>query len=411
MAVDCERAPTPADAIAGVAARRVFEPTSAQDCADVFQAARAGGMALAPIGGGTELGLGAPPARLDAVVSTRRLDRIVDYAPSDQIVVVEAGARLSTVQRALQARSQRLASDPPLPDRATIGGLLSTNNFGPLRTRYGSLRDLLIGVSFVRADGRVARGGGRVVKNVAGFDMPRLMVGALGTLGMIVTATFRLHPSPERETTLRVSGAPARVVRAVVAQMRQDQIEPAAVAALGAGGAFDVLLRFEGFPAAVLAQRDRAAALLGRLESRFDELSPEQARDAWREHDAARTRGGARVKISAPAATIEAVASEVLPGLVGTLAGAAVVAYPTIGTWFVAGEVNDAAAFAGSVPSARSRAARVGGSLVVHELPAGLRGAVDVWGPPPPAFGLMRRVKERFDPERRLNPGRFVGGL
>ena len=163
------------------------------------------------VGGGTDLDLGAPPERLDVLLRTRRLDRIVEHAPSDQIAVVEAGVTAGRARPARSApRGQRLALDPPLPERATVGGIVAANAFGPRRARYGSVRDLIIGVTIVRADGVVAHGGGKVVKNVAGFDLPKLMVGSLGTLGLIATATFRLHPLPEESATLLAPGLRTR---------------------------------------------------------------------------------------------------------------------------------------------------------------------------------------------------------
>jgi glycolate dehydrogenase FAD-binding subunit len=414
------RDPTAGDAIAGVAPQVVFEPHSREECAEIFRSGGSRRLALAVVGGGTELGLGAPPTRLDAVVSTRRLDRVIEYAPSDQIVVVEAGMTLSALQHTLAQSRQRLAYDPPLADRATIGGLLATNNFGPLRTRFGSLRDLIIGVSILRVDGSFAHGGGKVVKNVAGFDLPKLIVGALGTLGMIASATFRLHPLPEAETTMRIGGLAACAVRALVVRMRSEQLEPAAVVALSAGDGFDVLVRFEGFTAGVREQRDRAAVLVHQLEgsdaprtrpAAVDELSTPEADAAWNEHAARRTAGNARVKLSALPAAMPAVASEVVPILTGALSGGRAVGYPTLGLGFVTGDVEDGAAFAEAVVRARASLAPGHGSLVVQELPISARGAVDLWGPAPAALGLMKRVKERFDPDNRLNPGRFVGGL
>jgi glycolate oxidase FAD binding subunit len=395
------------DAIVAVAPRRVFEPRSTDECLDIFRAACARKLALAVVGGRTELGLGAPPARLDALVCTGRLGRIVEYAPSDQVVIAEAGMTLSTLQATLAEHGQRLACDPPLADRATLGGLLATNGFGPLRTRFGSLRDLIIGVSIVRADGTIARGGGKVVKNVAGFDLPKLVVGSLGTLGMIATAAFRLHPLPESTTTLRIGAVAAGAVRALVVDMREQQLEPAAVVATGTANAFDVLVRFEGFASGVGAQIDR---LLARLQG-VDVLSSAEADQAWKEQASLRTQGNARIKISIPPAVIEAAASEVVAPLIDVLSAGRAMFYPTLGLGFVTGDVEDPGAFANAIARGRACMARHDGSLVVQELPYSLRGSVDVWGPPPAAIVLMKRVKDRFDPDRRLNAGRFVGGL
>lgn len=406
---------TRADAIAGVVPRVVFEPASREECREVFRAAHADRLALAVVGGGTDLGLGGRPVRLDAVVSTRRLDRILEYAPSDQVVVVEAGVTLSALQAALAENGQRLACDPPLGERRTAGGLLATNAFGPLRTRHGSLRDLVIGVSIVRADATVARGGGKVVKNVAGFDLPKLMVGALGTLGMIETATFRLHPLPEATATLQVRGLAARAVRSLVVAMRAAQVEAAAVAAVAHGLAraetFDVLVRFEGFAAGIAEQGARTADLVHEAGRAAETLPSAQAQAAWREHDALRTRGNTRVKVSALPSALEMVAAQVVPAVAQALSAASTILYPTVGLGFLAGDVTDHVAFAAGLIRARALLAASAGSLVVEDLPVDARGAVDVWGPPPAAFALMKRVKHRFDPENRLNPGRFVGGL
>src|SRR5207302_2779779 len=143
---------------------------------------------------GTQLELGNPPDKIDAEVRTDRMRRIVDYSPSDMVLTAEAGVTLAEINAAAREHRQMLALDPPQPDRATIGGLVATGAFGPRRARYGAVRDLIIGVSLVRADGKIARGGGKVVKNVAGFDLPKVVCGSLGTLGLVGAAIFRLHP-------------------------------------------------------------------------------------------------------------------------------------------------------------------------------------------------------------------------
>ncbi|HKA87367.1 MAG TPA: FAD-binding oxidoreductase, partial [Haliangiales bacterium] len=194
------------DAILGVAPRRAFLPAGVDECAEVMGLAAREKLRVAIIGGGTELGLGRPPAGLDAVVRSERMGRILDYAPSDMVLAVEAGATLASVQSAAGAHGQMLAIDPPHPERATIGGLVATGAFGPRRARYGAIRDLIIGVTLVRADGTVARGGGKVVKNVAGFDLPKVACGSLGSLGLVGAAAFRLHPLPEAVQTVVMTG-------------------------------------------------------------------------------------------------------------------------------------------------------------------------------------------------------------
>jgi len=406
---------TAGGAILGVAPREAHEPPSLDAFTDTIRGACARKLAIAVVGGRTEIDLGAPPSRLDAVVSTRRLDRVVDHAPADQIVVVEAGVTVAKLQATLAAARQRLAFDPPLADRATIGGLLATNAFGPLRARYGSLKDLVIGASFVGADGRLARGGGRVVKNVAGFDLPKLLVGSLGTLGAIATLTFRVHPLPEAHRTVRFPPLAPAGARAVVVKLRDAQLEPAAVAAWGSIGALALSVRFEGFAAGVDEQARGALDVARDARLAADLVTHDEARRLWADHDEARTAGDVRVKIAArPGALAAALAEDAAP-LAAALDAPRVVAYPTLGTALLSGRAGEGAEAGASIAplalEARARIARRGGSLVIHALPLALRGAIDVWGAPSSQLELTRRTKRSFDPDGRMNPGRFVYGL
>jgi glycolate oxidase FAD binding subunit len=211
------------DVIAGVRPAAAYAPATFAECTEVMAMAARDELALGFVGGGTALGIGAPPTRLDAVVRTERLARIVEHAPADMVVVAEAGVTLAALQAQVAAHGQRLALDPPSPERATIGGLVASAGFGPLRARYGVIRDLIIGVTLVLPDGTVARGGGKVVKNVAGFDLPKVACGSLGTLAMIAAATFRLHPLPEVTRTVVAAGLRAAQVVELLARRSSSQ--------------------------------------------------------------------------------------------------------------------------------------------------------------------------------------------
>jgi glycolate oxidase FAD binding subunit len=406
------RAATEADVILGVRPKEVFTPATVAEAAAVLEEKARETASVGFIGGGTSLALGRPPRRLDAVLRTQRLDRIVEHAPSDQIVVVEAGVTLGALQRAVAAHGQRLALDPPLPERRTVGGLVATNAYGPRRTRYGTLRDLVIGVSLVRADGVVARGGGKVVKNVAGFDLPKMLIGSLGTLGLVATVTFRLHPLPETGVTLVARSRTARGVRELVSSMRDAQLEPSAVAALLGDGLFDVAVRFEGFPAGVAEQRDRLLTLVARTPGDVcDALSDADARAFWERHDVSRSAGPLRARVAMLPSAFEEFSERVLPALRAAYSEAAFAVYPTLGISFFSGVPSGANAAGAAIAKARNFLSPSGGSLVLEEAPDGVRALVDPWGPPPPSFALMRSLKERLDPGARLNPGRFVGGI
>lgn len=406
-----ERAGTAADAIVGVVPRLVFEPASVAEAAEAVARCARDRLALGFIGGGTDLGLGNAPLALDAVLRTTGLSRVVEYAPADQIVVVEAGATLAGLEPELAAHGQWLALDPPLPERATVGGVVAANAFGPRRARYGSARDLILGVTLVRADGVEARLGGKVVKNVAGFDLPRLMVGALGSLGLLSTVTFRLHPRPEAAATVILPAVNATQASSLAAAWRQAQLEPTSAAALVVSDQLDLGVRFEGFAPGVAAQAGRLLELGQRDGVRGDRLGEAEAAVFWARHDAARTLGPLRVKMAAPASRFPEVARGVLPLVLGEVSPGAAVWYPTLGLGFAGGQPPPGATAAGSIAEARRAAAALGGSLVLCDAPHDLRNAVDVWGDPPPSYALMQRLKDRLDPDWRLNRGRFVGGL
>ena len=378
--------------IAALEGKAAHEPRSVAEAAQLLAALARDKKRVAFVGGGTELSLGAPPDQIDAVVRTRGLGRIVEYQPADMVMVVEAGATLAEMQQAAGEHRQRLALDPPWPDRATIGGIVAASSFGPRRARYGAVRDLIIGVQMIRADGTLARGGGKVVKNVAGFDLPKLACGSLGTLGLVASATFRLHPLPEASEIAVVGGLSAGDVVALVSRVRAAQLEPTALLALRDASGYALVLCFEGFGKGVQQQ-------VARLRQLANVTRGEEG--AWARHDAIRTGGPLRVKVAALPTQFPDVEKALLP------LGLDLVWYPTLGLGFASGAAGEQTA--SLIGDARADLVRRGGSLVVHGAPAGLR--VDTWGPPPPALFLMQRLKDNFDPDHRLNPGRFVGGI
>jgi glycolate oxidase FAD binding subunit len=386
-----------------------FAPSSLAELVEAMREAARRGDALAFTGGGTEQDYGYPPERVDATISTLRLDRIVDYAPGDMTVTVEAGMTLGALQAALRAHGQRLALDAPLAARATLGGLVATNGYGPLRARYGTPRDLILGASFVRADGTLARGGGKVVKNVAGFDLPRLLTGSLGTLGCTATATFRLHPLPEARAAVRLHCATAGILRAACAMLEERRLEPASVVALNVHGGIEAVVAFEGFAAGVAAQAracaDGAAALGAGAELDVDDAAFAAA------HERNRTEGEVRVKAAFPAAALERVYDAAFAPHARAFGDGAVALYPTLGIGFLSGPGEPADVVTRALPIARATLEALGGSLVLLAAPAAVREHVDVYGALPPSFAVMRELKARFDPDRRLNRGRFVGRL
>src|ERR1700739_1587468 len=213
-----------ADAVSGVLPQFVAEPDNEQQLAAILSMANEAGIAVIPRGGGTKLDWGNPPKRAELILSTTRLNRILEHAWADLTVTVEAGCTLHYLQTTLAQHGQRLAFDGLWPERATIGGVLSTNDSGALRLRFGALRDLIIGVTIALPDGTLARSGGKVVKNVAGYALPKLTPGPLGTPGVITRAVFRLHPLPHGSRSFSIPAANPDEVQKLVLAVQDSKL-------------------------------------------------------------------------------------------------------------------------------------------------------------------------------------------
>ncbi len=234
------------DAVGGRPARFVAEPASTAEASALLRAAAGLDLSVLPRGSATRLSWGDPPHGCDLIVSTRQLDQVIEHAAGDLVVTVQAGVALDALQQRLAAEDQRLALDPP--GGASVGGLIATNATGPLRFRYGAPRDLLIGITIVRADGTIAKAGGKVVKNVAGYDLGKLFAGSYGTLGLIIEATFRLHPLPAAVQWVVVETDDAGTAAALVLSAARSPVAPSAIELErpSAGGPVTVSVLLEG---------------------------------------------------------------------------------------------------------------------------------------------------------------------
>jgi glycolate oxidase FAD binding subunit len=377
--------------IAGVVATRQHAPANRAELVALLRDLAAQRATFACVGGGTQLDYGNAPRALDAVVRTTALDRVVDYAPEDQTITVEAGMRFAELDALLAQYDQVLPLDVGDRHNATIGGAIATNAFGAQRHRYGSIKDLIVGIEIVRPDGVAARSGGKVVKNVAGFDLPKLMVGALGTLGAIATASFRVFPKPAAMRAMLVRTTPASALFA--ACLADRSLEPVAIAAYAQLGG--IVFTFAGLAAAVAHQLAHLAALAAQHACTVDELDRAALARCADAECAVRTAGAWRWTTATDA--VSARVAQPAERIAQTT-----VSYPTLGVTLAAAE--DGAAMDDVV-------ARRCSGIVFRAMPLHARGVVDAWGAPPPAFALMRAIKANFDPDGRCNPGRFVGGL
>ena len=387
------------DLVDGVAPGLVARAASTEQMSALMRAAAEHGLTVTPRGRGTKLSWGTRPRSVDLVVDVSAMDRVLDHQAGDLIVETQAGARLSDVQRAVAEGRQRLSVDETVPG-ASIGGTVAANASGPRRLVVGTARDLLIGVTVVRADGVVAKAGGRVVKNVAGYDLGKLVVGSFGTLGIVTEAIFRLHPIAEGQRWVSVPfGAAGEAAEAVHAVVHSQTVPTAVEVEWPASGDGSVQVLLEGRPDGVGGRSVTVTELLGSASAMSEEAPAGWAAYPWEQGETA-------LKLTC-----------VLSGLSDVLevardagarvrgSGGAGVLYGALGA--------DAVDAAAAVARLREVCSRHGGTVVVLDGPAALKrdlGPEGVWGPVP-ALDLMRRVKDQFDPGHRLSPGRFVGGI
>jgi glycolate oxidase FAD binding subunit len=407
VGADNVREATPEDAVEGVEPSFVVEPGSVEETSELMKLASREGLVVSPRGGRTKMHLGDPPASLDLIVSTARMNEIIEHVPGDQVVRVQAGVRLRDLQEQLSGSDQMLAIDPPETE-ATIGGIVSANASGPRRYRYGTIRDLIIGITVVLHDGTVAKAGSKVVKNVAGYDLSKLFTGSLGTLGIIATANFRLHPIPEASRTVAVEVVSPEAAAGAAQAMMHSQVEPTAVELRYGEDTRLLTVLLESIPAGVEEKVEAASFLLnpfGEVRTLSDEERGHLGPSTVGEDEAV-------VKISAPPAD--------LADVLGTVLGAAErrgLAHPHItghaagGVTFVGFSGGDEDAGAHFVEELREIWVRRGGSVTLQRAPLALKRRVGAWDNGGDYLGLIRRVKEKFDPRGGMNPGRFVGGV
>jgi glycolate oxidase FAD binding subunit len=395
---------TEKDAVEGVEPQFVVEPGSVEEISDLMKLAAREELVVAPRGGGTKMHIGDPPRRLDLIVSTARLNGVLEHTPGDQIVRVESGIKIEELQAHVFGSDQMLAIDPP-ESGATIGGVIAANSSGPRRYRYGTIRDLIIGITVVLHDGTVAKAGGKVVKNVAGYDLSKLFTGSLGTLGIIATANFRLHPRPEAARTVAVELERPQQAQAAAQAIVHSQIEATAIELHYGEDEKRLTVLLESIPGGMDAKTETASFLLKEF-GEVRTLSDEEP-----DHLGPLTPPEVVLKIGAPPVDLAAVVESVLGAAERKgLAHPRITGHAGTGVTFVgfSGENEDGAA--GFVEEMREIWVRKGGSVTLQRAPLTLKQRVSTWDNGGDYLGLVRRVKEKFDPRGGMNPGRFLGG-
>jgi glycolate oxidase FAD binding subunit len=406
------RPATPADQIVGVQPQFIVEPGTETELAEVLRLSNEAGLAIIPRGGGTKPAWGNPPSRADLILSTARLNEIIEHVWADLTVTVGAGCTIQKLQESLAQHGQRLALDPLWPEKSTIGGVLSTNDSGALRLRFGALRDLIIGVTIALPDGTLASSGGKVVKNVAGYDLPKLVTGALGTLGIITRAVFRLHPFPHNTRSFSISTANPEDTQHLVLAIQDSKLAHTFLQSHFSNETPPVSdILFEGTEAGLAAQESQLRILAAPATVTEASTSTWAAREAlWTPANPKSTAIAsiAITKISILPAdmsrTLEAISRAAAAGQLRWRA----LIYATGLAWL---------RLEGSVPALHAALQLLrktlddqGGSLVALHRPEKMP-PFDAWGTPGDALPLMKSVKHRLDPANTLNPGRFLAGI
>jgi glycolate oxidase FAD binding subunit len=416
-------------AVDGVVPRMVVSPGSVSELQSVVRAAADQGATIVPQGGGSKMGLGTPPRSADVLLSLRRLTAVIEYDVANLTVVGQAGLCFESLQQQLQANRQFLPLDPPFTRQATVGGVVAVNSSGPRRLGYGSARDLVLGMKVVSSTGDLLSAGGKTVKNVAGYDMDKLFIGSLGTLGIIVEVTFRLLPMPEARATVLAAFPALAPALEMAGRLRETQYLPSALEALnpraleacGLGnGTHCLLIALEGVTEAVERQKVEIAELCASHGSPAVEVLEGATESmAWRAiRDlsvtvASKSTGVVAAKSSVGLSGLQgfcdvardAAEKRGLPLCLDVRAGSGIVY-----AW-LEGQGGDESRQAQAVAEMRSAACVVGGSLVLESAPGLVKSAISVWGEPGSDFLAMKAVKAKMDPRGLLNPGRYLGGI
>jgi glycolate oxidase FAD binding subunit len=392
-------------------------PSTAVELSAVLRVCAEVDAAITPWGGGTAMHVGNVPRRVEVAISSSRLDRLVEHDDANLTATVQAGMSLARVQEMVAPRKQFLPVDVPFPERASLGGMIAANVNGPRRSCYGSIRDLVIGIRAVLATGEQIKAGGKVVKNVAGYDLSKLFVGSLGTIGIITEATLRMAPLPQAAGTLISSGTLAQVFE-LADQVARSPLLPAAVVVLNSrasrGGetgrqTFQLALWAEGFEQAVARHLREARTMAERIGLESESLEhPAHLRfwDEVRDFPLATNRCVMRVTVtrgSLPAAVKR------IDGWKAADFEPAMVADPLSGVVWIAAAAEGEPAEQFARLGALAREHR--GHAIMLGAPPEVKQNLDIWGAVPPGFPLMREIKRQFDPHDLLNPGRFVGGI
>ncbi|MCL1472355.1 FAD-binding oxidoreductase [Argonema antarcticum] len=400
----------------GTTSTCIVYPNTQSELAQVIACAYQQRWRVLPCGSSSKLSWGGVAKGVDVVISTSRLNRVIEHAVGDLTITVEAGAKLSDIQAILAASGQFIALDPSYPQTATIGGIVATADAGSLRQRYGGVRDMLLGISFVRADGQIAKAGGRVVKNVAGYDLMKLFTGSFGTLGMISQATFRVYPLPEASQTVVLIGigdaialATKTLLASALTPTAVDLRSTAVVTNLGLGKGMGLITRFQNITESIKQQSTRLLEVGQTLGLQCSSYTGNDEAELWQKLAEQIWASGQEPEIICKIGMLPTAAVATLT-LLDNISHQQGIGLIHAGSGLGLLRFNPENAL-NCVTKMRSHCQSHSGFLTVLEAPISFKQQLDVWGYSGNALDLMRQIKQQFDPENILSPHRFVAGI
>ncbi|MBM2805662.1 MAG: FAD-binding oxidoreductase [Deltaproteobacteria bacterium] len=394
----------------GITPVLVCAPHSAEQIAAILRICSEAETSVVPWGGGTAMALGNPPRQADVVVKTTSLNRVIEHDHANLTATVQSGITLNSLQNALAPQKQFAPFDPPFAERSTVGGVVAANLNGPRRASYGGVRDLIIGMKVVLASGEQIKAGGKVVKNVAGYDMCKLFTGSLGTLGIITEVTLRVAPMPESNATVVVTGSLTQASQ-LTKELAASNLLPTAVFLANdfTDHSWWLSVGFEGFEATVARQLNDVALVAQRLGMNPEQFRAEKHQRVWQEaRDFPLQPNRLIYRVTVPRASVMEIVN-VVKSWRNDGQNPMIVVDMVMGTVWIAQKANVESA--GEFPKLIALTQQRRGHAVMFAAPSELKSAIDVWGPAPPALSLMREIKQQFDPKGILNPGRFIGAL
>lgn len=393
----------------------VVFPRNQDDLMKIMSYAHAHNWRVLVCGSGSKLHWGGMAAGVELVVSTAHLNRLIDHAIGDLTVTAEAGMKFADLQAVLAKAGQCLAIDPLYGEQATLGGIVATADTGALRQQYGGVRDMLIGLTLVRADGQLAKAGGRVVKNVAGYDLMKLFTGSYGTLGVISQVTFRIYPVPPASRTVVLTGDPNTIAQAAAAILASvlrpvafEVVASPTLTALGLGSTTGLLLRFHSIAVSVEQQTEQLLHMAQQSNLQAICLDSQQETALWQR---LREQIGARPQTPGITCKIGVLPSQAVDLLERLRQRQPALTAGVIHARSGLGMVQCPVMSVESLAQLRDDCQTQGGFLTVLDAPPEIKQTFDLWGYPGRGLALMKQIKHQFDPQQRLNPGRFVGGI